>query len=55
MSSPHPGKATGVAERIPSVRHELLTGPGTSHVLMMERVEEFIALVLGLVQEHPLH
>lgn len=43
-----------VAERIPGARYELLAGPGSSHVLMMERAEDFIALVLGFVQEHPL-
>ena len=44
-----------VAERIPGARYEMLTGPGSSHVLMMERAEEFIALVLGFLEEHPLH
>ena len=44
-----------VAERIPRARYELLTGPGSSHALMMERAEDFIALVLGFVQEHPLN
>ena len=43
-----------VAERIPGARYELLAGPGSSHVLMMERAEDFIALVLGFVHEHPL-
>ena len=44
-----------VAESIPGARYEMLTGPGSSHVLMMERAEEFIALVLGFLEEHPLH
>lgn len=44
-----------VAERIPGARYELFTGPGSSHVLMMERAEEFIPLVLGFVQEHRLN
>ena len=43
-----------VAERIPGARYELLTGPGSSHGLMVERPEEFIDLVLGFLQEHPL-
>jgi hypothetical protein len=43
-----------VAERIPGARCELFTGPGSSRVLMMERAEEFIPLVLGFVHEHPL-
>jgi pimeloyl-ACP methyl ester carboxylesterase len=50
-----PRACQAVAERIPGARYELLTGPGSSHVLMMERAEEFIPLVLGFVQEHPLH
>lgn len=49
-----PWVCRAVAERIPGARYELLTGPGSSHVLMMERAEEFIPLVLGFVQEHPL-
>jgi pimeloyl-ACP methyl ester carboxylesterase len=49
-----PWQCQAVAERIPGARYELLTGPGSSHALMMERAEEFIALVLGFVQEHPL-
>jgi pimeloyl-ACP methyl ester carboxylesterase len=43
-----------VAERIPGANYELLTGPGSSHALMMERADEFIALVLAFLQEHPL-
>ena len=49
-----PWVCQAVAERIPGARYELLTGPGSSHALMMERAEEFIALVVGFVQEHPL-
>jgi pimeloyl-ACP methyl ester carboxylesterase len=49
-----PWQCRAVAERIPGARYELLTGPGSSHVLMMERAEEFIPLVLGFVHEHPL-
>jgi pimeloyl-ACP methyl ester carboxylesterase len=50
-----PWQCQAVAERIPGARYELLTGPGSSHALMMERSEEFIALVLGFLQEHPVH
>lgn len=49
-----PAQCREVAERIPGARYELFTGPGSSHVLMMERAEEFIPLVLGFMQEHPL-
>ena len=50
-----PWQCQAVAERIPGARYELLTGPGSSHALMMERAEEFITVVLAFVQEHPLH
>jgi pimeloyl-ACP methyl ester carboxylesterase len=49
-----PRQCQAVAEQIPGARYELLTGPGSSHALMMERAEEFIALVLAFIQEHPL-
>jgi len=49
-----PRQCQAVAEQIPGARFELLTGPGSSHTLMMERAEEFIALVLAFIQEHPL-
>ena len=50
-----PRVCRAVAERIPDARYELFTGPGSSHVLMMERAEEFIPLVLAFMREHPLH
>jgi pimeloyl-ACP methyl ester carboxylesterase len=49
-----PSLCRAVAERIQGARYELLTGPGSSHVLMMEGAEEFMALVLGFLQDHPL-
>jgi pimeloyl-ACP methyl ester carboxylesterase len=49
-----PWQCRAVAERIPGARFELLTGPGSSHTLMMERAEEFIGMVLGFLQECPL-
>ena len=49
-----PWQCQAVAERIPGARYELFTGPGSSHALMLERAEEFIALVLGFVREYPL-
>jgi pimeloyl-ACP methyl ester carboxylesterase len=49
-----PWQCRAVAERIPGARYELLTGPGSSHALMMERAEEFITLVVEFFQKHPL-
>ncbi len=49
-----PWQCQAVADRIPGARFELLTGPGSSHALMMERTEEFTSLVLGFLGEHPL-
>ena len=49
-----PWACRAVAERIPGARYELLTGPGSSHALMMERAEDFVPLVLGFLQAHPL-
>ncbi|GAF45476.1 putative hydrolase [Rhodococcus wratislaviensis NBRC 100605] len=50
-----PWQCRAVAERIPGARYELLTGPGSSHALMLERADEFSALVLSFLQEHPPH
>jgi pimeloyl-ACP methyl ester carboxylesterase len=49
-----PRQCRAVAERIPRARYELLTGPGSSHALMMERSEEFVTLVLEFLQTNPL-
>jgi pimeloyl-ACP methyl ester carboxylesterase len=49
-----PWQCEAVAERIPGARYELLTGPGSSHALMLERTEEFTALVLDFLRDHPL-
>jgi pimeloyl-ACP methyl ester carboxylesterase len=50
-----PRVCRAVAERIPGARYEVFTGPGSSHVLMLERAEEFSALVLEFLEGHPLH
>jgi pimeloyl-ACP methyl ester carboxylesterase len=49
-----PWQCREVAERIPGARYELLTGPGSSHVLMVERADEFLGLVRGFLAEHRL-
>jgi pimeloyl-ACP methyl ester carboxylesterase len=43
-----------VADAIPGARHELFTGPGSSHALGVERAEEFVPMVLGFLGEHAL-
>ena len=43
-----------VAEAIPGARMELFTGPGSSHALGVERVEEFLPMVQQFVDEHRL-
>jgi pimeloyl-ACP methyl ester carboxylesterase len=49
-----PRNCRAVADGIPGARYELLTGPGSSHGLMMEREEEFAGLVLSFLAQHPL-
>jgi hypothetical protein len=49
-----PWHGESVAGRIPGARYELLTGPGSSLVLMAERPAEFLSLVLGFLASHPL-
>ncbi|SDY86601.1 Pimeloyl-ACP methyl ester carboxylesterase [Modestobacter sp. DSM 44400] len=43
-----------VADTIPGARHELFTGPGSSHALNVERGEEWVPMVLGFLGEHAL-
>ena len=43
-----------VADTIPGARHELFTGPDSSHALGVERAEEFVPMVLGFLGEHRL-
>jgi pimeloyl-ACP methyl ester carboxylesterase len=50
-----PRHCRAIAERIPRARYELLTGPGSSHGLMIERSQEFVTLVLEFLQNHRLH
>lgn len=46
-----PWQCQAVAERIPGAGYELVTGPGSSHALMMERPEDFAGLVLRFLRE----
>lgn len=52
LTPPWHGKQ--VADTIPGARHELFTGPGSSHALGVERAAEFVPLVAGFLAEHPL-
>lgn len=49
-----PWQATKVADAIPGARYELLTGPGSSHGLHLERPEELAGLVTTFLGEHPI-
>jgi pimeloyl-ACP methyl ester carboxylesterase len=56
-ASPTLGDSAGSRRAVATkavARYELLTGPGSSHALMMERPEEFLSLVLGFLENHPL-
>ena len=46
-----PWQSRAVADRIPGARYELLTGPGSSHALHLERTEEWLALVTRFLGE----
>ena len=52
LTPPDQGRA--VADRIPGARFELVTGPGSSHALLMERPQEFTDLVLDHLSTNPL-
>ena len=47
-----PSQGRAVADLIPGARFELLTGPGSSHALALERMAEYLPLVLGFLDEH---
>ncbi|HEY5858572.1 MAG TPA: alpha/beta fold hydrolase [Aldersonia sp.] len=49
-----PGQGRAVADAIPGARYELFTGPGSSHAALLERTDEFTALVLEYLTEQSL-
>jgi pimeloyl-ACP methyl ester carboxylesterase len=51
VTPPRLGRA--VADRIPNVTFELITGPGSSHGLLFERTDDFLRTVLDFLEEHP--
>lgn len=49
-----PWQAKTVADAIPGARFELLTGPGSSHGMHIERPEELVRIVSAFLTEHTL-
>ena len=47
-----PWQARAVADAIPGARFELVTGPGSSHGLHIERPEDLTKIVTGFLGEH---
>jgi pimeloyl-ACP methyl ester carboxylesterase len=47
-----PWQAKKVADAIPGARFELLTGPGSSHGLHLERPEELVRIVTDFLGQH---
>lgn len=50
LLTPH-WQSRAVAERIPGARFELVTGPGSSHCMHLERPEDLTKLVTGFLGE----
>jgi pimeloyl-ACP methyl ester carboxylesterase len=48
-----PDQAKAVADAIPGARYELVTGPGSSHCLHIERPDDLLKIVGGFLDEHP--
>jgi pimeloyl-ACP methyl ester carboxylesterase len=47
-----PDQAKAVADAIPGARYELMTGPGSSHCLHIERPDDLLKIVGGFLEEH---
>ena len=47
-----PWQAKAVADAIPGARYELMTGPGSSHGLHIERPDDLLKIVGGFLDEH---
>jgi pimeloyl-ACP methyl ester carboxylesterase len=47
-----PRQSKAVADAIPGARFELVTGPGSSHGLHIERPEDLVRLVTGFLNDH---
>jgi pimeloyl-ACP methyl ester carboxylesterase len=47
-----PWQAKAVADTIPKARYELVTGPGASHCLHIERPDDMVRIVAGFLDEN---
>jgi pimeloyl-ACP methyl ester carboxylesterase len=47
-----PRQSKAVADAIPKARYELVTGPGSSHCLHIERPDDLVRIVTGFLGEH---
>jgi pimeloyl-ACP methyl ester carboxylesterase len=47
-----PWQAKAVADAIPRARYELVTGPGASHGLHIERPDDLLRIVTGFLDKH---
>jgi pimeloyl-ACP methyl ester carboxylesterase len=47
-----PWVAKAVADAIPGARYEFVTGPGSSHAMHLERPEDVVGIVTGLLQDN---
>ncbi|TWF80567.1 pimeloyl-ACP methyl ester carboxylesterase [Pseudonocardia hierapolitana] len=45
-------QSKAVADAIPKARYELVTGPGSSHGLHIERPDDLVRIVTGFLDEH---
>lgn len=48
-----PWQSRAVADAVPGARFELVTGPGSSHGLHIERPDDLVKLVVDFLQDHP--
>lgn len=47
-----PWQSKAVADAIPNARYELVTGPGSSHGLHIERPDDLVRIVTGFLDQH---
>jgi pimeloyl-ACP methyl ester carboxylesterase len=50
-----PWQVKAVADAIPKATYELVTGPGSSHWLHIERLDDLVRIVTGFLDEHRMH